>query len=106
MSVENSTSVSNLVIADDDFISKSEYYLNACKKIEEFVKSYTDLLSSLKNDNAIEGDTAETIASFADLVASKLDGNLTYIGTNHERQMNQYIEAVDYADGDIYKFED
>lgn len=94
--------MADLVIWDEYVEGVSKALEQETDYIETTLSTYLTLLKSIKEQAVMEGATAKALEEFI-LQVSKLKGKFSDAGVNGVVGCKAYIEAVDEADGDLYK---
>lgn len=93
----------DIIVIDDNYTGKvKNNYIKAGETLDEVMKEYVRILRQLIEEGGISGKTAEKLGAFADLTEALLKEVMQTVTSQLAQQMEQYVEAMDEADKEIY----
>lgn len=93
----------DIIVLDDNYTGQvKRNYQETGEIIDEVAGEYVRILRQLVEEEGISGETGAKLISFADTAEMLLKDIMEAVMAQITKEMEQYVEAIDEADKEIY----
>jgi hypothetical protein len=91
-----------IVVVDEIYTGNKIRYKETGETLQGFFDRYVKIMREIISEDCLEGNTADKLASFTDLVSEQFQDYIYSVLELQFLQMPKFVSAVDTADKKLY----